>query len=254
MFIKDILSSKKEEINNIKLPSYKRKKPLLDIITSLKTKPFITEIKKASPSKGVINMHTDPKEQAELYAEAGAGAISVLTDKTYFKGSFDILKTVAETVDIPVLCKDFVISEIQITKAFASGADVILLIASILDNASLKKLSEKAYSLGMQVLFEIHDIGELDKLENIDVALLGVNARDLKTFEVNRQKAAATIKYITENFNCECLKVAESGIEKAADIKMYKQAGANAYLVGTYLMQTKDVKNAMKSLYKGLNK
>jgi indole-3-glycerol phosphate synthase len=190
----------------------------------------------------------DPAAQAELYRRGGAGAVSVLTEETYFKGSIGDLESVAAQVDLPVLCKDFIVHESQLDGAHAAGADMVLLIAAILEEEELRRLTRAANALGMTVLHEIHQLDELRKLGKIECAMVGVNARDLSTFRIDRERARATMERLEGNF----MKVAESGIGTAHDVRMMRRAGADAFLVGTALMQSGNPASALRELYRGL--
>jgi indole-3-glycerol phosphate synthase len=247
-FLKLIKEKKLVEIESLKqLEVFKRTKPVLDVKQSLINKPFIMEIKRSSPSKGVINENVNVVSQAKKYEEVGAGCISVLTEREYFKGSFNDLEQVSKTVKIPILCKDFIIHELQIEKAYESGADMILLIVRLLDEATLTRLYNKARELKLNVLFELHEQLEFEKVKHLE-ALFGVNSRDLNNFTIDKKKAAMVLKSIPPEY----FKVAESGIESLEDIKMFKKAGANAFLIGTKLMQEKDLKKTVEDFYRGL--
>ena len=245
--LEEIIKNKRKEIKKLKKNNMVRSRPVFDVGIFLKEKPIIAEVKQASPTLGKIKT-VNPVEQAQIYADAGAGAISVLTDEKYFNGSINYLYEVAHNVALPVLCKDFILCETQIENAFSAGADFILLMATILEHSELKRLSDYAYHLGMNVLFEIHSFDELQKLKNIDVKLLGVNSRNLKTLEIDKEKALNIMKKIPDKF----LKVAESGIESSMDLAVFKSAGADAFLVGSYLMKSDNVDEAIKSLYEGI--
>ena len=244
----EIIEYKRSVIDSLPGVEFKREKPVIDVISSLREKPFITEVKKASPSMGDIDLYVSVTDQAKNYFEGGAGIISVLTDEKYFKGAYSDLYEVSKAVNLPVLCKDFIIDEKQIDNAYDSGADLILLIASVLSNEELKRLSSYAGGKGLEILFEIHDPEEVRNLEGVDVKLLGVNSRDLKTMEIDRSKAAETIKGIKGNF----IKVAESGMSEAVHVREFKEAGAEAFLIGTGLMKSNNPKQKLKSFYKVL--
>jgi indole-3-glycerol phosphate synthase len=245
----EICRYKKREIKKLPPISVKRQKPVLNILESLRSKPFIMEIKRASPSYGDINLSFDIVRRASDYEKFGAGCISVLTDEKYFKGSLKYLKDVSETVNIPVLCKDFFVDPIQIDYAYVSGADVILIIVAMLDVDEIKSLYRKAAQLGLHILFEVHKLDEFEKIKNLDIELLGVNCRDLKTFKINKENAYSLLQELPATL----FKVAESGIENSDDIAFYKKAGADAFLVGTYLMKSDNLQKATEELYKGVN-
>lgn len=246
--LSQILQNKNNEIKSLSPKGLKREKDILNPINSLKNKPFITEVKKASPTLGHINLGADVISQAKIYQKAGAGAVSVLTDEKFFKGSFNDLYEVSKNVDIPVLCKDFIISEIQIDIAYEMGADIILLIAKALDKEKLKHLAKYAKNTGLFVLFEIHEIEEMQKLPTDFVDMVGVNSRNLETLQIDKDSATQILKSVKGDF----LKIAESGINSKKDIMNFKRAGADAFLIGSYLMQSQDPEMAIKELYEGL--
>ncbi len=245
--LEEIIKNKRNEIKKLKKYGKLRSRPVFDVEIFIKEKPIIAEVKQASPSLGDIKF-VNPVEQAQIYADAGAGAISVLTDEKYFKGSLDYLYEVSHNVALPILCKDFIICELQVENAFFAGADFILLMATVLNESELKILSDLAFEFGMNVLFEIHTIEDFRKLENINVKILGINSRDLKTLEINKNSAVNLMKEISGNF----FKVAESGIDSPADLAMFRAAGANAFLIGSYLMKADNVDAAIKNLYEGI--
>ncbi|MEF3255901.1 MAG: indole-3-glycerol-phosphate synthase [Deferribacterales bacterium] len=245
----EIVNYKKSEIKALPYISLTRKKAILNPLKSLADKPFIAEFKKASPSAGIIDNSKDLKEQLEGYETYGAGMVSILTDEKFFGGSFENLQKASEILKIPILCKEFIISEIQIDYAYHHGADTILLIAAILDNPTLVKLLEYAKKLGLFTLLEIHTEDEYLRVKDLPFNMIGINSRNLNTFEINKENA---IKLIS-NIDNGIFKVAESGIESYKDIKRFKKAGANAFLVGTYFMKHNNLKDAFHELYRGLN-
>lgn len=198
----------------------------------------ISEIKRASPSKGDIRTEVDVVAQAKKYEEAGAAAISVLTDETYFKGSIDDLREVAKNVSIPVLCKDFMISEIQIDRAKHAGATIILLIVAALGKEELHRLFGYAASLGLEVLVEVHDAQELAQALELDAELIGINNRDLKTFEVSVNRTVELAK--TFPFGGNRLLISESGLHSKEDAAVVFGSGASGILVGEALMRSED--------------
>lgn len=202
---------------------------------------IISEFKRASPSKGDINLSLDPAQQAKLYARSGAAAISVLTDEMGFKGSFSDLKKVRESVDIPILCKDFIVDEIQVDLARSAGADVILLIASALTLEKLAELYEYASEKGLECLVEIHDESDLEKALHIKAQIIGINNRDLKTFEVNLENTEKLGPLVKK---AGALLISESGIKTREDILRAEAAGANGVLIGETLMTSPDIKDA----------
>ncbi|MDQ0188546.1 indole-3-glycerol phosphate synthase TrpC [Alicyclobacillus cycloheptanicus] len=193
----------------------------------------IAEVKQASPSKGLITTDFRPVETACTYAEGGARAISVLTDETYFRGSLDDLKNIRRAVGVPVLRKDFIIHEAQIDEARAAGADAILLIVAALRRDRLISLSKYAQGLGLDVLVEIHGLDELDSALAASPSVLGVNNRDLRTFEVSLE----TTEKVAEAMPPGLPFIAESGVHTAADAARLAACGACGILVGESLMR-----------------
>ena len=205
---------------------------------------FICEIKKASPSKGIITEDFDYIEIAKDYQKAKADAISCLTEPHYFMGSDKYLEEIKETVNIPILRKDFIIDEYMIYKSKNIKADAILLIASVLDKYKLKDYFEIANSLGLSSLFEIHNEEELEKILNLNPRIIGVNNRNLKTFEVDINNSVRLRKLIPNNI----IFVSESGIKNRNDIKILEENKTNAVLIGETLMIKKDKEKEIKKL------
>ncbi len=204
----------------------------------------IAECKRASPSEGIIRPEYDPAVIARAYKQAAAAAISVLTEPTHFQGSLDHLAAVRHAVDLPVIRKDFVLDEYQLIEARAYGADAVLLIVAALEDAQLRDLLEAARDLGLGVLVEVHDDAEVDRLDLEAVDVLGVNSRDLKTFEVDLGRAERIFATLPERI----VRVAESGIRTAADAARLRRAGADAFLVGTHFMRQTDPGRALAAL------
>ncbi len=226
-------------------------KNFLQALRSSKNSPaVIAEIKKASPSKGVIREDFDPVQIAISYEKGGATCLSVLTDKTFFQGGFDVLSKVRSKVDLPLLCKDFILHPYQVYQARAAGADAILLIAAILTDQDLRYLKKIASSLGLSILVEVHDAKELQRVLNIGgFPLIGINNRDLKTFETDitiTEKVAKDCKVSLEEQNI--LLVSESGLFTRQDIEKVFSFGARAVLVGEALMRQSDIASALKEL------
>ena len=213
---------------------------------SLKSKEFsfICEIKKASPSKGVIVEEFPYTDIAQDYEQAGAAAISVLTEPNFFKGNDIFLKDVADIVNIPVLRKDFIIDEYQIYQAKLIGADAVLLICAVLDESTLKKFINIATSLKLSCLVETHNEEEIKKALSCNAKIIGINNRDLKTFTVDINTSLKLRKFIPENK----ILVSESGIKTAQDIKMLKNAGFNGALIGESMMLSKNKEQFLLSL------
>jgi len=206
----------------------------------------IAEMKRASPSKGLIAEGTDPVAQASAYERAGVACVSVLTDAQFFKGSFDDLKAVADAIDTPLLCKDFIIHKVQIDKAKSAGASVILLIVSALSDEELKELHAYATKAGLEVLVEVHDTAELERALKIDAKLIGVNNRNLRTFEVDLSRTEEIAAIFP--FGEKHVLISESGITGQRDALRVSHAGASAVLVGESLMRSGTVGEAIKNM------
>ena len=204
----------------------------------------IAEVKKASPSKGVICEDFKPVEIAKTYEKAGANALSVLTEEFYFKGSSGYLKNIRREVSIPILRKDFVISPYQIYEARAIGADAILLIAAILTGTELKLYTGLAHSLGLACLMEAHNGEELEKVLEAGGEIIGINNRDLKTFNVDLSATARLARRVPEGKAI----VSESGIKTNSDVAAVKSYGADAVLIGETLMRSVSVAETMRQL------
>jgi indole-3-glycerol phosphate synthase len=206
----------------------------------------IAEMKRASPSKGMIAGNTNPVEQAKAYEQAGAACISVLTDSSFFKGSFEDLAAVAKAVNLPLLCKDFIIHEVQIDRAKKAGASIILLIVAALNDATLQRLHHYATGLGLEVLVEVHDAKELNRALAVNAKLIGANNRDLKTFHVDLARTEEIAMRFP--FNENQVFISESGIMGAEDARRAAKAGASAVLVGESLMRSASVEDSLRSL------
>lgn len=199
---------------------------------------LIAEVKKASPSKGVICPNFDPVRIAKEYEAAGASCLSVLTDEQFFQGSLEYLKQIRAAVKLPLLRKDFIIDERQILEAVEWGADAILLIVAILSDSQLSELHKLATQAGLSVLVEVHDADELERALAIGARLIGVNNRDLKTFTVDLTTTETLAKKLfAEQTGEDVLLVAESGIHTRADVQRLAKAGAGAILVGESLVR-----------------
>ncbi len=198
-----------------------------------KSKAIIAEIKKASPSAGVISENFDPISKAKEYESFGASALSILTEEDYFLGSIEYLKQVKAITNLPILRKDFIIDKYQIYESKLIGADCILLIASILNDNELFTFSEIAEKLGLDFIIEVHDENELSRVEQFSNALIGVNNRNLKTFEVDLNNS---IK-LKEIFKGNNIFIAESGIKSFKDIEILQQHNINVFLIGESLMK-----------------
>ena len=203
---------------------------------------IIAEIKKASPSKGVFAENFDPAAIARQYT--AAAALSVLTDRDFFQGSLADLESARAAVAIPVLRKDFTIDEAHVIEAAAHGADAILLIAALLDESEMRRFRELAARFKMAALVEVHDASELDAALASGAEIVGVNNRDLRTFEVHLE----TSLRLAEKIPASILKVAESGIHSRADVEKLSAAGFQAFLVGEHLMKSADPAAALRAL------
>lgn len=230
-----IIEQKRREVEEL----YATYKPVREerkthsLVKALKTFTVIAEMKRASPSKGDINLHADVKEQVQLYEQGGAGAVSILTDGQFFKGSFHDLQTAREHVNLPLLCKDFIIDEIQIDRAYEAGADIILLIVSALSEERLAELYNYVNELGLEAIVEVHNEAELEVAMRLQPHVIGINNRNLKTFEVDLYVTEALGRKLNERNLCW---ISESGIHTKEDIVRVKQAGANGILVGEACM------------------
>ena len=213
----------------------------------------IAEIKKASPSKGVIREDFDPEAIAKGYAAGGASCLSVLTDKAFFQGGFEVLVQVRQVVDLPLLCKDFILSPYQLYQARAAGADAALLIAAILTDQDMAYLLKVARFLGLAVLVEVHNDAELERVLALDgLTLVGINNRDLASFEVDLGTTATLLETYGERLRAKgILVVSESGLVQRADLDRVQAAGAGAVLVGEALMRQADVTAALQGLIHG---
>lgn len=246
-----ILAQKALEVAALKkqrLPEKKARKQRASLIEVFQrpTLQVISEVKRASPSKGIINDGIDPVAQAKAYEAAGAACISVLTDELFFKGSFADLQAVAAAVDIPVLCKEFIIDEVQLDYAYANGASVVLLIVAALEQATLARLFNYATALGLDVLVEVHNADELARARAVDAKIIGVNNRNLNTFDVSLEHTASLAAAFP--FHEGCVLISESGIKTAADAVFVAAVGASAILVGETLMRSKDVTATLQLL------
>lgn len=221
--------------------------PVRDFVQALRDANdigLIAEVKKGSPSAGVIRADFDPVQIAKTYEQHGASCLSVLTDEHFFLGHLDYLKAVRAAVGIPVLRKDFIIDRYQVLEARAAGADCILLIAECLDDCHLRDLYFYASELGMESLIEIYDVENLDRVLKLEPALMGVNNRDLRTFVTDLEHTTRLAARIPSS----TLLVSESGIKTRADIDRVKAGGARAILVGETLMRAPQIGAAVDEL------
>lgn len=205
---------------------------------------FLAECKQASPSEGFLRREYNPGTIAREYRHAAAAAISILTEPGHFRGSLDHLSSVRQAVDRPLLRKDFIIDSYQLHEARAYGADAVLLIAAALEPTQLVQLMEEAQKLGLEVLTEVHDENELAHLDVDSIDILGVNHRDLKTFEIDLTLSERIFPHAPKHV----VRLAESGIRNGTDCARLKQAGADAFLVGTQLMKARSPGKALAAL------
>ena len=247
MILDDIVARKKERLLELKSKSIQAE---LEKAASLASKPrnftvaleqggkpaVIAEIKKASPSAGEIRANLEVAEIAASYERAGAAAISVITEEDFFQGKLAYLTEVKKTVSLPVLCKDFIFDPVQVLAARAAGADSVLLIAAILEQASLVELLATARSFGMACLVEVHDEEEMVRVLETDARIIGINNRNLRTFQVSLD----TTFRLRPKIPSDRLVVSESGIQEQSDLHSLASAAVDAVLVGTSLMRAED--------------
>ncbi|WP_093335973.1 indole-3-glycerol phosphate synthase TrpC [Salibacterium halotolerans] len=243
-----ILDTKREELKTLTMPDTAAvtRRSLTEALKSdPETVQVIAEVKKASPSKGLIRSPFDPAGIAGQYENGGAAALSVLTDETYFQGSRDYLTEVKHKTGLPVLRKDFMIEEAQIEESRRMGADAVLLIAAALEPEKLRDLYLSAVDKGMEALVECHSLAELEAVLGLfRPMLIGINNRDLTTFETSLD----VTKELSHHIPSETLLVSESGIHTPEDMAFVQQAGAKAVLVGESLMRRDDVESALRTL------
>jgi indole-3-glycerol phosphate synthase len=249
-----ILATKKREVEQHKqtvkisclLDCIGRRKAPLEFHAALQGDDIrlIAEVKKASPSRGVMRPYFDPMELAKTYAESGAAAISVLTDAEYFRGSPEHLTAIRQTVGLPLLRKDFIYDEYQVYESAAYGADALLLIAAILTPGQLKQLLTLSRSLGLGCLVEVHNEAELNMAIEGGAVIIGINNRDLKTFQVDINTTQRLRSQIPERK----IVVSESGIKNREDIQKLREWQVNAVLIGEALVTAKDIPARIKEL------
>tara|TARA_B100000315_G_scaffold195228_1_gene186026 strand:- start:1162 stop:1941 length:780 start_codon:yes stop_codon:yes gene_type:complete len=254
MILNKIIEEKKKELKNYKssasLKEVRKRVGDADISRGFKKSirndsiNIIAEIKKASPSKGIIREDFNPVEIAKIYEENGAVAISVLTDKNFFQGDIQYLDQIRKNVSLPLLRKDFIIDEYQLYEAKAYGADAVLLIAAVLDKNQLSEYLGLSKEIGLENLVEVHSFKDLEKAMNCEAEILGINNRDLQTFEVSLKNTFDLAKEIPENK----VIISESGINTHEDIVSLQKSGVNAFLIGEALMREKDIGKKLKEL------
>lgn len=237
-FLTKILREKKKEVENLTAVQEVRTKQRPSFYQIMKEHPermhVIGEIKRASPSKGTINEDVDILQQAESYEQAGVSAISILTDPVFFKGRINDLAAIAQVVEVPLLCKDFIIDERQLDRAKKAGASIVLLIVAALSSSRLAKLYQGAQDRGLEVLVEVHDAEELSKTQALGAKIIGINNRNLKTFDVSIQTSLDLAQP-----EGDTLYISESGFRTGGDVEKIKQA-YQGILVGETLMRAED--------------
>ncbi|GFE71088.1 indole-3-glycerol phosphate synthase TrpC [Chroococcus sp. FPU101] len=227
-------------------------KDFLGALKNGKTQPaLIAEVKKASPSKGIIKEDFDPQEIAKSYELGGASCLSVLTDEKFFSGSFDNLWRVRQAVELPLLCKEFILYPYQIYYARSKGADAVLLIAAILSDSDISYFTKIVNILGMTALIEVHTLEELDRVLAIEgVNLIGINNRNLEDFSVDLQTTCQLLETRKEEIEQkDILIVSESGLDSSSDLQLVQQAGASAVLIGESLIKQNDLIKAITMLF-----
>jgi len=234
------IESLKEKCNNV--PEAIKSGTVLKRENKIK---FIAEVKKASPSAGIIREDFNYIDIAKEYEAGGASAISVLTDKEFFKGDLKYLSEIKETVSLPALRKDFIIDPYQIYEARAAGADLVLLIARILNKEEINAFLALSHELGMECLVEVHDNDELETVLETEAAIIGINNRNLDTFETNLETTLQLRHRIPEGK----IIVSESGIKTRADVLVLEEAGVDAILIGETLMRSRDISQKIKELF-----
>lgn len=255
LYLEKILAAKLEEVRLLKMGNnlevfrdaelyHTATKNFKAALINSKNISIITEIKKASPSKGIIRDDFDFEEIAQTYMNCGADAISVLTEKKYFHGNINFISSLFAEKKVPILRKDFIFDEIQIHEARAYGADAVLLISEILEANQIKDLSLLAQSLNLEVLLEIHSMEQFDKIDFELNDIIGINNRNLEDFSVD----ISTTMNISETLPNNIIIVSESGIDSQAKIELLKGSKVNAILVGEYLMRSKDISKSLNEL------
>ncbi len=205
---------------------------------------IIAEVKKASPSAGIIAADFNPLSIAREYARGGAHCLSVLTDQKYFHGDLAYLRQIREQVQLPLLRKDFILHELQVYESVIAGADAILLIVASLDDTRLNQLYNIARNCQLDVLVEVHDLPEMERALELGADMIGINNRNLKTFEVD----LATTETLAEEIPSDTVAISESGIKEVADIRRVRAAGINAVLIGETLMRAKNIPEKIREL------
>ena len=256
MILNDILGRKRKEIEELKrripLPKIKRmisesrvpKRSLYKVLSNTRKLNLICELKKASPSEGLLREHFQPAELAQNFEAAGASAISVLTEQNYFQGNPETLKQIRPMTTVPLLRKDFILDPYQIYETTLLEADAVLLIVTILTDSQLKRMLLLARELDLEVLVEVHTEEELNRALGAGARMVGLNNRNLKTLKIDRSVSEDLIHLVPKG----TVVVIESGIETREEIAHYQTLGANSFLIGTALMKSTDVKRKILEL------
>jgi len=244
MILDEIVNNKKSEVELLKKP----RKSLKDRLKN-EGLTLIAEIKKASPSKGLIADDFQPEEQLIKYVNAKADAISILTDQKYFQGSNDILKELRRITDLPILRKEFIIDPLQVYESFFLGADIILLIVAILEQDSLNSLLKLTHKLGLEAIIEVHNLKELKMAMATDAEIIGVNNRNLHDFSVDLKTTEIMINELMQTGSRDSYYIiSESGINNRSDIDYLIDLGVNGILIGETLMRAEDPVKKVKEL------
>jgi indole-3-glycerol phosphate synthase len=260
--LEDIVSHKRQEVAEMQqeLPLTSLRKQLnvapavRNFLTALQENPkqpsLIAEVKKASPSRGIIRADFDPVAVAQAYERGGAACLSVLTDEKFFQGGFDYLSKVREQVALPLLCKEFIIDRYQIYLARTAGADAVLLIAAILSDRELQDFLRVTHDLGMNALVEVHTLAELDRVLKLDnLSLVGINNRNLEDFTLDLGTTQQLLAERQQQLqSLDITVVSESGLYTPADLSLVAEAGARAVLIGESLVKQTDVEQAVRSI------
>ncbi|MGM9986726.1 MAG: indole-3-glycerol phosphate synthase TrpC [Bacillaceae bacterium] len=244
-FLEMILSAKREEIE--KMEAEMKRVSLYETLKTGTTLGVIGEIKRYSPSKGLLLNEGNVIARAKNYEENGVACISILTDSKFFKGSFEDLHIVSKEVKVPLLCKDFILSPIQIDKAKSNGASVILLIIAILTTEQYQRLYEYGVSRDLEVIVEVHNEEELNRAFTIQPKIIGINNRDLKTFTVDLQTTAFLVEKV-KKLDKDVVIISESGISNKQDAQFVKECGVQGILVGEALMKAVDYGRVIREL------
>jgi indole-3-glycerol phosphate synthase len=255
MVLKQIMEVKKQEVKNLRKEfsknsftdsEYFHKQPInfIERLNSAKGLAIIAEIKKASPSKGIINSNFDHMEIAKTYFENNVEAVSILTDEKFFQGSTKFLNDIAKFKSAPLLRKDFIIDELQVYQSKSIGADLILLIAELLSPSQISELTSAAHELGMEVLLELHSDSQIPKINFNFNKIIGINNRNLNTFQVD----LSTTLRIADQLPDYVAIISESGIQDKADIELIRKTNTKAILIGEHLMSSANIDYALKEL------